>query len=153
MNKFIGTALLCCATAGFSYGQANISPAKAQNETIMVTGATLHLGNGKLIENGFLVFEKGKITEVGNQFSPKYNQKNAKVIDANGKHVYPGFIAPSNNLGLVEIEAAKATVDDEEIGEFNSHIRSIIAYNTDSKVPATLRSNGILMAQITPQGG
>jgi len=28
-----------------------------------------------------------------------------------------------------------------------------VAYNTDSKVPATLRSNGVLMAQVTPQGG
>jgi imidazolonepropionase-like amidohydrolase len=74
-------------------------------------------------------------------------------IVATGKHIYPGFIAATTNLGLTEIEAVKATLDFQEIGDFNSHIRSIVAYNTDSKVPATLRSNGVLMAQPTPQGG
>ncbi len=54
---------------------------------------------------------------------------------------------------MVEIESVKATIDERELGENNAHIRSLIAYNTDSKVPATLRSNGVLMAQITPAGG
>ena len=35
----------------------------------------------------------------------------------------------------------------------NPNIRSIIAYNTDSKVTPTVRSNGVLLAQIVPQGG
>src|SRR3546814_11404648 len=75
------------------------------------------------------------------------------VVDATGKHVYPGFIAPNTNLGLVEVEAVRATVDDAEVGENNAHVRSLVAYNTDSKVINTLRSNGVLLAQVTPQGG
>jgi imidazolonepropionase-like amidohydrolase len=35
----------------------------------------------------------------------------------------------------------------------NPSIRSIVAYNTDSKVINTVRSNGILLANIVPQGG
>ena len=39
-----------------------------------------------------------------------------------------------------------------EIGELNPSIRSIVAYNTDSRVINTVRSNGILLANIVPQG-
>jgi imidazolonepropionase-like amidohydrolase len=35
----------------------------------------------------------------------------------------------------------------------NPSVRSIVAYNTDSHVPPTVRSNGILLAQIVPEGG
>src|SRR5690606_11942967 len=103
-----------------------------------------------VIEQGTLVFEHGKITYVG---SATETPAAAEVVDATGKHVYPGFIAPNTNLGLVEIEAVRANVDDAEVGENNAHVRSVVAYNTDSKDINTLRSNGILLAQITPQGG
>lgn len=133
------------------FAQANISPAAKQTKTIAITGATIHIGNGTVIQNGTIVFSAGKIISVtANGQAP---QDDVLVIKAEGKHVYPGFIAPITNLGLTEFESVKATLDFNEIGNFNPHIRSLVAYNTDSKVPATLRSNGILMAQITPEGG
>ena len=153
MNKYISTAIALFASASLAYGQANISPAKPQSQKIIVMGATIHTGDGKVIDNGYITFDKGKITGVGDATVVKFALTDAKVITANGKHIYPGFIAPITNLGLVEIESVKATIDERELGDNNAHIRSLIAYNTDSKVPATLRSNGILMAQITPQGG
>jgi imidazolonepropionase-like amidohydrolase len=75
------------------------------------------------------------------------------TIDASGKHVYPGFIAPNSTLGLVEIDAIKSSDDENEIGNMNPNVRSIFAYTADSKVIETVRPNGILMAQITPRGG
>lgn len=150
MNKYLSTILLTAVSiAGFA--QANISPAAKQTKTIAITGATIHIGNGSVIQNGTIVFSGGKILSVtANGQAP---QDDVVVIKAEGKHVYPGFIAPVTNLGLTEFESVKATLDFSEIGNFNPHIRSLIAYNTDSKVPPTLRSNGILMAQITPEGG
>ena len=153
MNKYISTAIALFASVSLSYGQANISPAKPQSQKIIVLGATIHTGDGKVIENGYITLEKGKITGIGDATTVKFATNDARLITANGKHIYPGFIAPITNLGLIEIESVKATIDQDELGDNNAHIRSIIAYNTDSKVPATLRSNGILMAQITPQGG
>ncbi len=155
MNKYITSLLLALITIADCYSQANISPAAKQTKTIAITGATIHVGNGAVIENGTIVFGAGKIISVsangqGNGQAP---QDDVLVIKANGKHVYPGFIAPITNLGLAEFASVKATLDFTEIGNFNPHIRSIVAYNTDSKVPATLRSNGILMAQVTPEGG
>lgn len=150
MNRYLSTILLTAVSiAGFA--QANISPAAKQTKTIAITGATIHIGNGSVIQNGTIVFSGGKILSVtANGQAP---QDDVVVIKAEGKHVYPGFIAPITNLGLTEFESVKATLDFSEIGNFNPHIRSLIAYNTDSKVPPTLRSNGILMAQITPEGG
>ncbi|MFC4143808.1 amidohydrolase family protein [Pedobacter mendelii] len=144
-------SLALSASSLMCFAQANISPAKKQNKTIAITGATVHVGNGTVIENGTILFGNGKIISVtaGGQVP----QGDVMSINASGKHIYPGLIAATTNLGLIETESIKATLDYQEIGDYNSHIRSIVAYNTDSKVPATLRSNGILMAQPTPQGG
>ncbi|MGK6350771.1 amidohydrolase family protein [Parapedobacter sp. DT-150] len=135
---------------GVAKAQPTIYPAKAQEGPVAITGATIHVGNGQLIEQGTLLFDQGKITYVG---GPTAIPAGALTIDAAGKHVYPGFIAPNTNLGLVEVESVRATIDYAEVGENNAHVRSLVAYNTDSKVINTLRSNGILLAQITPQEG
>jgi imidazolonepropionase-like amidohydrolase len=76
-----------------------------------------------------------------------------RVIDVKGKHVYPGLILTVSQLGLAEISSVRATIDHTEIGIMNPSIRSIVAYNTDSKVINTVKSNGILLANIVPQGG
>ncbi|MBK0379392.1 amidohydrolase family protein [Mucilaginibacter segetis] len=152
MKKIIlslGGLLLCIS---LSYGQANISPAKPQVKPVLITGATIHVGNGQVINNGYITFDKGKITGVGEGAGPAVTGYD--VVNATGKQIYPGFIAPMTTLGLIEIEeGARGTVDDSETGELNPNVRSIVAYNTDSKVIPTVRSNGILLAQPTPNGG
>ena len=152
MNKYTLTLFFAFATAVSAFAQATISPAKPQTKKIVISGATIHIGNGQVIENGFISFDNGKITAIGNNSDVK-TTSDAQLINATGKHIYPGFISPVTNLGLVEFESVKATLDFQEIGNMNPHIRSIVAYNTDSKVQPTLRSNGVLMAQVTPEGG
>tara|TARA_R110000796_G_scaffold252631_1_gene389219 strand:- start:102622 stop:103938 length:1317 start_codon:yes stop_codon:yes gene_type:complete len=139
--------LLCCTTIAF----AQQTPAPKQSEAITIEGAYAHLGNGKVIENSLLMFEDGKITFVGDA-KMKIARK-GKIINATGKHIYPGFIAPGKSLGLVEVDAVRASDDQDEIGEMIPHIRSLIAYNAESKVVESMRPNGVLIAQITPKGG
>jgi len=130
---------------------AQQTPAAAQKEAISIEGATAHLGNGQVIENALLMFENGKITFVGSA-----NAKIARsgtIINATGKHIYPGFIAPTKSLGLVEVDAVRASNDEDEIGEMIPNVRSLIAYNAESKVVESMRPNGVLIGQITPQGG
>src|ERR1700742_2031628 len=116
--------------------QANISPAPAQSKPIVIAGANIHVGNGQVINNGYIAFDKGKITAIGEGAAP--NTSGADVIDASGKQIYPGFICPVTTLGLIEVEeGARGTVDDSETGDLNPNARSIIAYNTDSKVIPT----------------
>ena len=77
----------------------------------------------------------------------------AEVIDAAGKHVYPGLISANSVLGLTEISAARATVDIEEAGAINPSARSISSINPDSELLPVARSNGILSALVVPEGG
>jgi imidazolonepropionase-like amidohydrolase len=128
------------------------APAPVQTQAIVVRGATAHLGNGRVIENSLVAFENGKFTVVDNT-AIKRLFPNHREIDASGKHLYPGFIAPNCTLGLEEIGQVKATQDGNELGNLNPNVRSIIAYNTDSEVIPTVRSMGVLLAQVTPQGG
>ncbi len=128
------------------------TPSLPQSHPIVLRGGIAHIGNGHVIENSLIRFENGKISFVGTsgEFIP---DDNTKIIDATGKHIYPGFIAANTTIGLSEIEAVRATLDFNETGELNPNARTIIAYNTDSKIIPTVRSNGILLAQITPRGG
>ena len=130
---------------------AQQTPAPKQTSDYSIEGATAHLGNGKVIENSLLMFSNGKLSFVGSA-NAKIARKGT-VINAKGKHVYPGFIAANASLGLVEIDAVRATDDESEVGTMNPHIRSIIAYNTESKVTESMRPNGVLLGQITPRGG
>ncbi|MEO6169086.1 MAG: amidohydrolase, partial [Chitinophagales bacterium] len=148
--KIITLLLLCCSAHDLLIAQ-RIAPVAAQATPIIITGATIHIGNGQVIENGAIVFSVGKITYVG--AAANAPATGATVIDAKSKQVYPGIIAPVTNIGLNEIEAARATNDYAEVGDFNPGTRSLIAYNTDSKVIPTVRSNGVLLAQVAPQGG
>lgn len=130
---------------------AQQTPAPVAKQSILITGATLHLGNGTVIENGQLGMAKGKIVEVGPAGATE--QVYDQTIDAAGKHVYPGFIAANSTVGMVEIDAVRPTNDLNEIGTFLPNIRTIIAYNAESKVVESLRPNGILTAQIVPTRG
>src|SRR5678810_1331797 len=129
--------------------QETVMPAPPQKGTMFIKNATIHVGNGTVINNGTIQIKDGKIEKVGSDITIPAD---AKAIDAKGKHVYPGIILPVSNLGLVEISAIRASSDVREIGDMNPNVRSIVAYNTDSKVINTLRSQGILMANIVPQG-
>ncbi|MCI9845839.1 amidohydrolase family protein [Flavobacterium pectinovorum] len=134
--------------------KAQQTPEPKQTKSILILNATAHLGNGKVIEKSAIGFKDGKITLVADASTIKLaDNAYDSTIDATGKHVYPGFIAPNSTLGLVEIDAVKSSDDQEEIGNFNPNVRSIIAYNSASKVTETVRPNGILIAQIVPRGG
>lgn len=150
MKINISTWLLLLLTVN-AFSQETIYPAKPQGKKIIITGGTVHVGNGTVLENnGAIVVENGKITAVGNNAA---SDNNATVINASGKHIYPGLILASSNLGLQEITGSvRGTNDVFEIGDLNPNVRSIVAYNTDSRIINTLRSNGILLANVVPRG-
>ena len=131
---------------------AQPTPAPEQSESILIEGGTAHIGDGNVIENAAIGFDKGVITFVGSADQAD-KEKYKQVIDATGKHIYPGFIAPNSTLGLQEVGAVRATRDQYEIGTFRPNVRSVIAFNTESEITPTVRTNGVLMGQITPRGG
>lgn len=148
MKNILKTLLIFAFVGNISAQQ---TPATKQTTAFSIEGATAHLGNGQIIENSLIMFADGKITFVGSAMMKIARM--GTIIKAEGKHIYPGFIALDATLGLVEIDAVKASDDESEIGIMNPHVRSLIAYNAESKLVESMRPNGVLMAQITPKGG
>ena len=128
------------------------SPAPAQSQPIILQGGTIHTATGEVIDNGFIRFDKGIITAMG-PASDMGETAGAKLIQTAGHHLYPGLILPNNTIGLREIDAVTATLDYDETGDVNPNLRALIAFNTDSRIIPTVRSNGVLLAQTTPRGG
>ncbi len=140
-------AVLLVSPAGFC--QSTVYPASENTGTFYITNATIHVGNGQIISNGTVEINKGKIGKIGSAVAVPAG---AKIVDAKGKQVYPGLISPITNLGLKEVSGGvRGTNDYSEIGSMNPSVRSIVAYNTDSKVINVLRTNGILLANVIPQ--
>ena len=125
-----------------------------ESKSVLITGGHLHLGNGESIITGAVGVRDGKIVFAKNSLTFTVDRsKWDTIIDVSGKHIYPGFIAPNSTLGLTEIDAVRATRDYDEVGTYNPHVRSQIAFNVESKVMSTVRTNGVLMSQATPRGG
>jgi len=143
---FILTGLM----SGTSFSQQ--TPAPEQTRSVLILGGTAHLGTGDAIEDAAIGFRNGKIDFVGRAFQAD-KSKYDETIDAKGKQIYPGFIVTNTTLGLQEIGAVRATQDQYEVGTFRPNVRAIIAFNTDSEITPTVRSNGVLMGQITPRSG
>jgi imidazolonepropionase-like amidohydrolase len=142
----LSLALLCKVTTA----QETIYPVGPQQGTTAITHATVHVGNGTVINDATVVFAKGKITSVGAGLAAPAG---ATIIDASGKQVYPGLILSNSYLGLKEVgSGVRGSNDLTEIGENNASIRSLVSYNTDSKIINVLRSNGILLAHVAPEG-
>lgn len=157
LDSFMRTffLLLLSFWLGLSAAQAQTSvpsPAQPQSKPIWITGATLHLGNGTQFV-GVVGFEGGELMYVGTGAELRLNPDEAEIIDATDKHIYPGFIGFNSILGLNEIDAVRSTRDFSESGGLNPNVRALIAYNTDSRITPTVRNNGLLLLQVTPQGG
>ena len=127
--------------------------ANGQKSTLFI-GAIAHLGNGEVIQNSAISIKNGKFDLVADASMIRIDPNAFDTIyKIYGKHIYPSFILPNTTLGITEIDAVRASRDYNETGGINPNVRSLIAYNTDSKLAKTVRSNGVLIAQVTPRGG
>jgi len=125
-----------------------------QEKSILLLNGYLHKGNGEVIESAHIGIRNGKISELKNSLASTYKRDEwDTIVDLMGKHVYPAFIAPNSTLGLTEVDAVRATRDFSEVGTYNPHVRAQIAYNVESKVISTVRTNGVLITQATPRSG
>ena len=147
--KRILLGLTCLSFVGIVRANDEI-PGAPQTKPIALTGGTVHPASGAPIDGGTVVFDKGKITAIGKDVKLPAG---AVKVDVTGKHVYPGLFDADTDLGLVEIAAVRATVDDAETGEVNPSARAHTAVNPDSEVIPVTRSNGVLTAVTAPNGG
>jgi imidazolonepropionase-like amidohydrolase len=149
----IVNACLVLGSAMASYRTAFASdqiPGGPQKKPIVIQNATLHPVSGPAVEKGSLLFQDGKIIALGSGVTMP---SDAEVIDGTGKHVYPGLIDAYSNIGLVEIDSIRASIDTTELGPINPNVRSAVAFNPDSEAIPVARSNGVLSALVVPTGG
>ncbi len=149
--KTLPSAVLASALAA-SAPAAVPEPVPEQSGPIAITGAVVHVGDGSVIGDGVITFDRGVITAVGSA-ADGVDTAGHRVVDAGGRHVYPGLVLPNTTLGLLEVGSVRATSDVLEEGDINASVRSAVAYNTDSEHIPAQRFNGILTAQVAPQGG
>jgi len=128
--------------------QDDVYPTPTQKGTFYIINATIHVGNGTVINSGTIKITDGKIVQVGTNVA-----SSGDAVDAKGKQVYPGLILPESDLGLKEIaNAVRGSNDYQELGEWNPNVQSAVAYNTDSKIINTLKANGIVLTNVAPTG-
>jgi len=119
-------------------------------DTVLIRNAYIHPVVGQEIPSGSVLIQGGKIAGVGAKLAAP---KGATVIDAKGLHLYPGMINSATSIGLSEIGAVRETNDISELGDFNPHLRALIAVNPESEHIAVTRANGITAVMTLPQGG
>jgi imidazolonepropionase-like amidohydrolase len=120
----------------------------AADETIAIINAKIYTMTGAPIDNGVLILKDGKIEDVGTDIQ---TPAGARVIDASGKTVLPGFIDSNCHVGLEEVNQVKATVDDSEATDPVTPQLSVIdAFYPDSKTIGVTRANGITSGIVAP---
>ena len=131
-----------------------ILPVAAFAQKTLFLGAVAHLGNGQKIESSAISMENGMFDFVVDATSIRINPNDFDtIIHVYNHHAYPTFISTNTTLGISEISAVRASNDFNETGNFKPHVRSLIAFNAESKIIPTIRTNGVLLAQVSPQGG
>jgi imidazolonepropionase-like amidohydrolase len=126
-----------------SAGQANSGAVWA------IVNATIHPVTSATIERGTIVIRGNRIEAFGaNVQAPQ----GAKTIDAAGGHVYPGFINARTTLGLGE-PGVRGYDDVNEMHDWNQHLRTRVAYHSESAAIPVARGNGITTVGVAPGGG
>ncbi|MBT1444790.1 amidohydrolase family protein [Shewanella sp. JM162201] len=145
MKKFVFIPLLLASSIASSH---DMVPATDQSAPLLITNATVHTVSDGVKANTSVLVEQGRIKAIGNNL----NAAGATVIDASGKHLYPGMVALDTQVGMVEISMVRPTVDTYDVGDNNADLRAAAVFNPDSEIIPTLRRNGITHAQIVPRG-
>jgi len=152
-------SLLCalCALCGSvpAFAQSRQVPAPPQSQPVILLTATIHPVSGGEIQSGYIAFNGGLITAVGEGDPPASvtGEPNTITLNAEGMHIYPGLVSPSTYLGLTEIGDIDQTNDSTELGRVKPEVRAAVAVNPDSDLIPVTRANGILSMLVMPRGG
>jgi imidazolonepropionase-like amidohydrolase len=133
---------------------ATTAPAEAPvSNSLIITNATLWVGDGTVIEKASIRIEKGEFVEV--RAGEIAVRGNIPVVDVEGKLVTPGLIAADSQLGILEIELEGSTRDDARNGPdaIKSGYDPSTAINADSSLLAVQAIEGVTTAAVSPVGG
>ncbi len=153
MNKSTPAAILASVLVAASASAQDLGiKAPPQSRPIAIKNATIHPISSEPIAGGIIVFDKGVIVALGPADKVDL-PSGTEVIDAKGKHVYPGLISSYSQLGLTEFPPIRQTVDSSETGNVTPEARAVAAINPDSTLLPVTRASGVLVGAIFPTGG
>ncbi len=129
---------------------AAVQPAPP-SETIAITNARVLPVSGPAIERGTVLIRAGRIAAVGADVPVP---PGARVIDAAGKVVTPGWLESSTQIGIVEIpSSAEGTADQRTTDQGLSAAFNVVdSFNGDATAIAVTRVEGITRAMVAPAG-
>jgi imidazolonepropionase-like amidohydrolase len=136
-------------TAATNVSAAQPARQAGPSQVTAITNANIHPITRPAIERGTIVIRGGKIEAVGAGIQVPAG---AKVIDAAGADVYPGFINARTNVGLSE-PGPRGFDDANEMLDVNPQLRTRVAYHTESDSIPVARANGITTVGVMPGGG
>lgn len=94
--------------------RAEDHPARiADTKPVLIHGARLLLGDGTEIQDGHVLLVDGRIASVGR--GPGVAPPGARVVEAKGKTVTPGFIDTHSHMGVFPMPTAGAHDDGNEM--------------------------------------
>ena len=133
--------------AAVTLSASTVIPAKRPAPPVLIRGGTVHTVSGAVLPGADVYLADGRIVTIGAKVKAA---PGTRVIDATGKHLYPGFISPHSQVGLAEILSVRATVDTAEVGPVNPNARALLAVNPDSELIPVTRINGVLTTHVAP---
>ncbi len=121
-------------------------------ETVAYTGAKIWTGTSEgVLENATIVIEDGEITALGPRVKAP---SGAKVVDAKGKWITPGIIAPFTRVGIVEVGAEDATNDTSASNsKFTAALEASKSFNPNASPVDVTRIEGVTRVVVVPQPG
>ncbi len=143
--------VVCLLSIALAATLAAMRGAQADSPVYAIRNVKIVTVTGAVIPRGTVLIRDGKIAAIGETVAVPAD---AKVIDGKGTlSVYPGMIDSGTTLGLTEIGQVRETIDTTELGQFNPHMRAIVAVQPNSELIPVTRANGITSALTSPQGG
>jgi imidazolonepropionase-like amidohydrolase len=125
----------------------------ASAQTVLIQNARVHtVGPQGTIENGDVLIQNGVIEAVGVDLP---QPAGATIVNASGRVVTPGIIAPFSSLGLEELSLDGEANDAEVDGDFplSASLDVVDAYNPSTSVIPVNRAGGVTRALTAPQPG
>jgi len=123
----------------------------ASAQTVAITGARVHPVSGPVIENGTVIFENGRITQIAAGLPCPAG---AQCIEARGRWVTPGIFNSLSTLGVNEVGQVQETQDSRAGGDRGvaASFESWLGINPLSPHLQVTRNDGVVIAGVIPGG-
>ena len=149
INFFFTFVISFSSLVAQDYFPTNKGVKTLNSKQILITGAVIHINPLKQLEEGMILIENGKITDVSTSIDIP---RNAVVYNFKGKHIYPSFIELHSNFGVPALKGSSSGRrsiqyyanrrgfywNDHILADYNSHED----FKYDPKKARELRASG-----------